>query len=173
MAVRTAGSPPQPHLLLPRGVWTAGLPQGSGWIGRWSSHALPHARRPRITGPQGADTELVRSEMRHLAAAKMLLTSARGHFRLLRRWQWPARRQCSAGGGVSRSGRPRLGGELRGAHEMSPGRGANPSASSSRAERAARPGPLVSPWGGGLAEANTSNLHTSTSPTPCGPCCDD
>jgi hypothetical protein len=70
------------------------LPHGSGWIGRWSSHALPHARRPRVTGPQGADTELVRSEKRPLAAAKMPLTSSRGHFRLLRRWQWPARRQC-------------------------------------------------------------------------------
>ena len=51
------------------------MPQGSGWIGRWVSHALPHARRPRVTGTQGADTELVRSEKRPLAAAKTPLTS--------------------------------------------------------------------------------------------------
>jgi hypothetical protein len=58
-------------------------------------------------GPHGADTELVRSEKRPLAVAKMPLTSARGHF-----FDYCAdgsgRRGDNAGGGVSRPGRPRL-----------------------------------------------------------------
>jgi hypothetical protein len=171
MAVRTAGSPPQPHLLLPRGVWKVGLPQGSGWIGRWVSHALPHARRPRVTGPQGADTELVRSEKRPLAAAKMSLTSARGHFRLLRRWQWPARRQCRRWGQQvwAAAARRRT---SRGARNE-PGQGGESKCEQLPRRTGRAPRSIGFALGWGLAEANTSNLHTSTSPTPCGPCCDD
>jgi len=54
----------------------------------------------------------------------------------------------------------RLGGGLREAQQMSPGRGRDPSAGSPRAKRAAGPRPLAArPLGWFAAEAKTSNLQ--------------
>ena len=165
MAVRTARSPPQPHLPPPRGG-RCGL-VASGWrLGRmvvvWAMgmHSCTPPGRPRTAGP-----ELVEDNERPPAATKMHLASARGYLRLLRRWQWPARWQCCQWGRQAWSAAAND--QLRGEEQLSPGPGRNPRGGSPRAERAAVPGPMPCPGGGVWARrSRLTTMAESCEPTP-------